>query len=70
MHPSSWKWQLRCLSTETRKSKRRQNKKVKKTVDLVAAALNGWRRHSSSGDRGQGRGKGGLPGNCPQAWPQ
>jgi hypothetical protein len=41
MHHSSWKWQLRCLSTETRKLKKKAEQKMKKKVDLPEVALNG-----------------------------
>jgi hypothetical protein len=43
--------------------------KMKKNVDLLAAATNGWGGHSSTQGRGQGN-KGGALGNFPQGWPQ
>jgi hypothetical protein len=69
MHPSSWKWQVRCLSTKTRRPKSRQIKKLKKKVDL-AEELIGQGEHSSSWSKGWGRGKEGPLGNSPQAGSQ
>jgi hypothetical protein len=49
-------------------AQKKVERKIKKEVDLLAAALNGWGGHSSSQSRGQGREKGQPLGNSPQAW--
>jgi hypothetical protein len=43
---------------------------MKKKVNLLPAALNGWGGHSSCWNRGWGIGKGGPLGNSPQTWPK
>jgi hypothetical protein len=42
---------------------------MKKKVDLLEVALNGWGGHSSSWNRGWGRDKGGPLGNSSQVQP-